>query len=46
MKTSQAKDTKEQYERVVKLVERAEKAAKKFIEQNKKKDLQPRTKYL
>lgn len=46
MKTVKKKDTKEQYERVVKLVKRAEKAAEKFIEQNKKVDLQFQAKYL
>ena len=38
MKASKKKDTKEQYENVVKLVKKAEKAAEKFIEQNKKVD--------
>lgn len=46
MKAAKKKDTKEQYENVVKLVKRAEKAAEKFIEQNKKVDPQLRVKYL
>jgi hypothetical protein len=40
MKSSKKKDTKEQYEIIVKLVKRAEKTAEKFIEQNKKVDPQ------
>ena len=46
MKDSKKKDTKEQYEIIVKLVKKAEKAAKKFIEQNKKVDAQLRLKYI
>jgi hypothetical protein len=46
MKAQKKKDTKEQYENIVKLVKRAEKAAEKFIEQNKKVDAQLQAKYL
>ncbi len=45
MKSIKHKDTKEQYEKIVKLVERAEKAAQKFIKANKHLDPQLRVKY-
>lgn len=46
MKSPKTKDSKEQYENVVKIVKRAEKAAERFIEQNKKEDPQIRLKYI
>ncbi len=45
IKSTKQKDTKKQYEQIVKLVAKAEKAAEKFILQNKKVDSQMRVKY-
>ena len=45
MNSKKKKDTKEQYENVVRLVKRAEKAAEKFIEKNKKMDQRLQAKY-
>lgn len=46
MNSSKRKDTKEQYEKIVKLVEKAEKAAEKFVQKNMKINSQPQIKYL
>ena len=45
MKSIKAKDTKKQYDRIVKLVQKAEKMAEKFIKQNQRNDSQLRIKY-
>lgn len=46
MKSTKRKDTKEQYEKIVKLVEKAEKAAEKFVQKSMRIDSQPQVKYL
>ncbi len=46
MKSAKRKDTKEQYEKIVKLVEKAEKAAEKFVQKNMSINSQPQIKYL
>ena len=45
MKTIKSKDTKEQYEKIVKLVKKAEKTAQEFIKANKNLDLHLKVKY-
>lgn len=46
MKSLKRKDTKEQYEKIVKLVEKAEKAAEKFVQKSMRIDPRPQVKYL
>ncbi|KKQ33290.1 MAG: hypothetical protein US45_C0012G0004 [Candidatus Nomurabacteria bacterium GW2011_GWA1_37_20] len=45
MKSTKHKDTKEQYEKIVKLVEKAEKAAEKFVQKSMSISPQPQIKY-
>ena len=45
MRYSKRKDTKEQYEKIVKLVEKAEKAAEKFVQKSIRIDPRPQIKY-
>lgn len=45
MNSTKRKDTKEQYERIVKIVEKAEKAAKKFVQKNMQMDARLQIKY-
>lgn len=45
MNSPKRKDTKEQYEKVVKLVEKAEKAAEKFVQKSMRIDPRPQVKY-
>lgn len=45
MKSAKHKDTKEQYEKIVKLVEKAEKAAEKFIQKSMSINHQSQIKY-
>jgi len=46
MNSTKRKDTKEQYEKIVKLVEKAEKAAEKFVQKSMRIDSRPQIKYL
>lgn len=46
MKSAKRKDTKEQYEKIVKLVAKAEKAAEKFVQKSMRIDPRPQAKYL
>ncbi len=46
MKIVKTKDTKEQYEKIVKLVKKAEKTAQEFIKANKNVGPQLKVKYL
>lgn len=46
MKSTKRKDTKEQYEKIVKLVEKAERAAEKFVQRSMRIDPRPQPKYL
>lgn len=46
MNSAKRKDTKEQYEKIVKLVEKAEKAAEKFVQKSMRIDPRPQIKYL
>ncbi|MBI4096173.1 MAG: hypothetical protein HY425_00460 [Candidatus Levybacteria bacterium] len=45
MKSARHKDTKEQYEKIVKLVEKAEKVAEKFVQKSMRINTQPQIKY-
>ncbi len=45
MNSAKRKDTKEQYEKIVKLVEKAEKAAEKFVQKSIRIDPRPQIKY-
>ena len=46
MNSAKRKDTKEQYEKIVKLVERAEKAAERFVQKSMNIGSRPQIKYL
>lgn len=46
MKSTRHKDTKEHYEKIVKLVEKAERAAEKFVQKSIRLDPRPQVKYL
>ncbi len=46
MKSAKHKDTKKQYEKIVRLVEKAEKAAEKFVQKNMSVNPHPQIKYL
>lgn len=45
MKNIKKKDTKEQYDRIVEIVKKAERAADKFVRQNKQIDPQLRVRF-
>lgn len=45
MRSPKRKDTKQQYEKVVKLVEKAEKAAEKFVQKSMHINPRPQIKY-
>jgi hypothetical protein len=45
MNPTKRKDTKEQYEKIVKLVEKAKKAAEKFVQKSMDIDSRPQVKY-
>ncbi len=45
MRSTKRKDTKEQYERIVKLVEKAEREAEKFVQKNMQMDTRLQIKY-
>jgi hypothetical protein len=46
MNSTKRKDTKKQYEKIVRLVEKAEKAAEKFVQKSIRIDARPQVKYL
>lgn len=46
MNPTKRKDTKEQYEKIVKTVEKAKKAAEKFVQKSMRIDPRPQVKYL
>lgn len=46
MNSTKRKDTKEQYEKIVKIVEKARKTAEKFVQKNMSIGSQPQVKYL
>lgn len=46
MNPSRRKDTKEQYEKIVKTVEKARKVAEKFVQKSMNIDPRPQIKYL
>lgn len=45
MNSTKSKDTKEQYKKIVKLVEKAEKAAEKFVKNNMQMNTRIQIKY-